>query len=331
VDAGDRLVRDTVFPVASQAVLRDLVAEFKSSGPTYQRTVKATLKGSYTNHYRTGLIKLLDVLEFRSNNTTHRPVLDALDLIARYASAGNLHYYPAGEHIPVHRGLGGDWDALVYKDDKRRRRRVVRMVYEVCTFQALREQLRCKEIWVVGADKWRNPAEDLPTDFEDRRIEHYQALRKPLDPTEFINQRFMKANAAHPAYQAMIELGRVQKTIFLARFLRSRALQREIHEGLNVVESWNRANAVIFYGKGGDLATNRHDEQEMSVLCLRILQAALVYVNTLMIQDLLADPEWADLLTAEDRRGLTPLFWSHVLPYGEVKLNMASRLTLSTD
>jgi TnpA family transposase len=78
----------------------------------------------------------------------------------------------------------------------------------------------------------------------------------------------------------MIELGRAQKTVFLTRFLRSRALQREINEGLNVIESWNRANAVIFYGKGGDLATNRRDEQEMSVLCLRILQAALVYVNT---------------------------------------------------
>jgi len=86
----------------------------------------------------------------------------------------------------------------------------------------------------------------------------------------------------------------------------------------------------IFYGKGGDLATNRRDEQEMSVLCLQILQAALVYVNTLMIQDLLAEPEWADALTAEDQRGLAPLFWSHVLPYGEVKLNMTSRLPLST-
>ncbi len=27
--------------------------------------------------------------------------------------------------------------------------------------------------------------------------------------------------------------------------------------------------------------------------------------------------DWSDLLTAEDRRGLTPLFWQHVLPYGE--------------
>jgi hypothetical protein len=33
--------------------------------------------------------------------------------------------------------------------------------------------------------------------------------------------------------------------------------------------------------KGSDLASNHRDEQEMSVLCLRILQAALVYVNNL--------------------------------------------------
>jgi TnpA family transposase len=162
----------------------------------------------------------------------------------------------------------------------------------------------------------------------DQMIKYATAIRVGTASTEAILRRFMKANAAHPTYQAMIELGRVQKTIFLARFLRDRALQREINEGLNVVESWNRANAVIFYGKGGDLATNRRDEQEMSVLCLRIMQAALVYVNTLMIQDVLADEEWTEVLTAEDRRGLTPLFWSHVLPYGEVKLDMASRLVL---
>ncbi len=62
------------------------------------------------------------------------------------------------------------------------------MVYEICTFQALREQLRCKEIWVVGAGKWRNPAEDLPADFGDRRAEHYHALRKPLDAPAFVDE-----------------------------------------------------------------------------------------------------------------------------------------------
>jgi hypothetical protein len=68
----------------------------------------------------------------------------------------------------------------------------------------------------------------------------------------------------------------------------------------------------------------------MSVRCLRILQAALVYMNTLMLQDIIADPDWEDALTAEDERGLTPLFWSHILAYGEVKLNMSSRFAVGT-
>src|SRR5699024_7213702 len=129
----------------------------------------------------------------------------------------------------------------------------------------------------------------------------------------------------------MLELGRAQKTIFLARYLRDRDLQREINSGLNVVESWNGVNDVIFFGKNGELASNRRDQQELTVLCLHVLQAALVYINTLMIQDLLAEPDWADTLTSEDRRGLTPLFTSNMTPYGEVRLDMNSRLNLTTD
>ena len=48
-----------------------------------------------------------------------------------------------------------------------------------------------------------------------------------------------------------------------------------------------------------------------------------------MLQDILAEPEWQDVLTAEDRRGLTALFWAHVRPYGEITLNMTKRLALS--
>lgn len=652
----DDAVREVVFPAVAggEATLRELVHEFKTKGPVYRRTVQTTLRASYTGHYRRGLVALLEVLEFRSNNTTHRPVIDALALIRRYAAAGNLTYYPLEEWVPTHRGTTGDWSGLIYRTDTRGRDRVTRMVYEVATFQALREQLRCKEIWVVGADSWRNPEHDLPTDFDQRRQENYRELRKPLDPTVFIDElraemvtaledldtalpgldwlditdraagpitlsrheaapepvslrrvkdevgrrwgtvalidvlketvlrtgclnqvsavagggalpvevlaeRLMLAiyaygtntgiravavgsghqhseeqlryvrrryltreaagqvavgianatfairrqslwgagstavasdsthfrswdqniftewhsryggrgiliywhvergsmvvhsqrlrasasevhamvegairhgttmtvegnyvdshgqseigfgitrllgfdllprikqinkvrlyrpatgqqeayprlapaltrpirwdliaqqydqmikyatairqgtasteailrrftrSASHPTYQAMLEVGRAQRTLFVARYLRDRELQREITEGLNVVEAFNRANAVLYYGKGAEIASNRADEQEMSVACLRILQAALVYVNTLLLQDVLAEDQWATLLTDHDRRGLTPLFWQHILPYGEVKLDMTTRLDIRAD
>jgi hypothetical protein len=59
-----------------------------------------------------------------------------------------------------------------------------------------------------------------------------------------------------------------------------RDLQREIEEGLNVVEAWNGANAVICFGRGGEISTNRREEVEMTGLYLRILQAALIYPLT---------------------------------------------------
>ena len=170
---------------------------------------------------------------------------------------------------------------------------------------------------------------DLVEQNYDQMIKYATAIRQGTASTEAILRRFTRS-ASHPTYQAMLEVGRAQRTIFVARYLRSRELQREIPEGLNVVEGFNGANSVIYYGKGGEIASNSRDEQEMTVLCLRILQAALVYVNTLMLQAVLAEDDWAELLTPEDRRGLTPLFWQHVLPYGEVKLDMTARLSIRT-
>ncbi|WP_035738812.1 Tn3 family transposase, partial [Glycomyces arizonensis] len=654
VEKPDDAVRKVVYPAVAggEQTLKDLVHEYKTKGPIYRRTVQTKLKASYSSHYRQGLIRLLEVLDFKSSNTIHRPVLDALELIERHAAKQGITYYPLGEYVPEHKALGNDWADLVFKDDKRGRRRVQRMAYEIRTFQALREALRCKEIWVTGAERWRNPDEDLPADFEARRAEHYADLRKPLDPTTFVDEvrsemraelellnaaalkakwlqigdrgrqgaikltpldrapepanlgklkgaisrrwgqvalidmlkeavlrsgcldrlsaaatrgdldaevlaerlmlviyaygtntgihtiagsahghtedelryvrrryltpdiaqalaieianatftarepglwgtgsstvasdsthfgaydqnlvtewharyggrgvliywhveqksvaihsqlincsasevaamiegamhhgtsfdvegnmvdthgqsevgfgvtrllgfdllprikginrvklyrpaageadaypnltpamtrpirwdlietaydamikyttaiksgtasteailrRFMRTPTAHPAYQGMIELGRAQKTIFTARYLRDRDLQRQINAGLNVSEAWNAGNGVIYFGKGGGITSNRRDEQELSVLCLRILQTALVYVNTLMIQHVLADPAWDDVLTDTDRRGLTPLFWTHITPYGEVRLDMNRRLSL---
>ena len=119
------------------------------------------------------------------------------------------------------------------------------------------------------------------------------------------------------------------KTIFLCEYLSSEATRREIHEGLNVVESWNSVNSFIFFGKGGEIATNRLEDQEVAVLSLHLLQICLVYVNTLMIQEVLSTASWSERLTDEDMRGLTPLLYGHVNPYGRFDLDMSKRLPLA--
>jgi TnpA family transposase len=649
----DGIVKEVVFPIASEQTLKDLVKELKASGPAYRKSVYTFMRISYRTHYRRMVPRILSMLEFRSNNEAHRPVIQALSLLKRYAE-GTQRYYPVEEEVPLDGVVRPGWRDLVVEKDKEGEERVNRINYEISVLQALREKLRCKEIWVVGANRYRNPDEDLPADFDMQREAYYQALHLPtkadafvtalqeqmrkalsafdaslpknayvkilpkgngwisLSPleaqreptnlfrlkaeivrrwpmtslldilketdlrvgftdhfksatayenldfavlqkrlllclyglgtntgikrisagdhgeqhkdlqyvrhrfiqkdhlrnaiaqvangifqirlphiwgegttacasdskkfgswdqnlmtewhiryggkgvmiywhverhavciysqlktcsssevaamiegllrhctdaeieknyvdthgqseiafafchllgfqllprlkgihaqklyrpetgqpdaypnlqavltrpinwelirqqydemvkyatalrlgtaeTEAILRRFTRTNVKHPTYLALAELGKAVKTIFLCQYLGSEALRREIQEGLNMVENWNSANGFIFYGKGGEVATNRLEDQELSVLALHLVQICLVYVNTLMIQRVLSEKSWLNRMTAEDLRGLTPLIYAHVNPYGTFQLDMNARLVLDLE
>jgi TnpA family transposase len=647
----DGVVREVVFPVAGEQTLRDLVKEWKATGPTYRTTLRTVIRNSYSGHYRRMVPKVLQALEFRSNNERHRPVIRALELRRRYADS-KLRVFPAEEDVPLDGVVSGLWRDAVIEPDAQGRQRINRITYEICVLQALREQLRCKEIWVVGANRYRNPDEDLPVDFEAERAAYYAALQLPVeadrfieglkeemrtelatldaglpsnadvrlgerrgkswitltplgaqpdpdniikikaelqakwsmtglldmvkesdlrlgmteafksptvyerldrsvlrprlllclhglgtnaglqrlaslgsevspkdlayvrhrylsvpalreaiatvangtlaarDPaiwgdgtnacasdskhfgawdqnlttqwhvryggrgvmiywhverkslcihsqlkspsssevasmiegvlhhctemevdrqyvdshgqstvgfafcrllgfqllprlkaigsqklyrpdtgqpdayphlqpvltkpidwelirqqydqmvkyatalrlgtaeTEAILRRFTRNNVQHPTYQALAELGRAVKTIFLARYLHSLALRHEIHEGLNTIERWNGANDFIYFARHGEMTSNRREDHEISMLSLHLLQNCMVYVNTLMLQEVLAQPHWQGRLTETDLRALTPLIWEHVNPYGRFELDMTTRLPL---
>lgn len=162
----------------------------------------------------------------------------------------------------------------------------------------------------------------------DQMIKYATALRLGTAETEAILKRFTRQNLTHPTYRALAELGKVIKTIFLCQYLNSESLRREINQALNVVENWNNANGFIFFGKGKEIATNRLEDQEIAVLSLHLLQSCLVYINTLMIQQVLSQPKWMELMQPEDLRALTPLIWGHVNPYGTFRLDLDERLPI---
>ena len=644
----DDAVKDVVYPVANESKLRDLVREFKATGPAYRQQLHSVMKSAYRSHYRAMLIRLLDTLEFHSNNESQRPVLDALAVVKKYANS-RMHTYPLDLQVPIAGIVRGPWQQTVMEQDERGTPRINRHAYEMCVLLAVRERLRSRELWVSGAQRYRNPDEDLPADFGDERDAYYAALNLPREATLFVSQleqelgtalarfnseisnneyvrilnkdggrislsplpaqveaanlallkarllerwpltslldvfkeadlrirftdvfrsatawenldreiiqerllltlyglgsnagvkrmsagqprtnykdllyvrrryitkeqlrasirqvvnaifserradiwgerttacasdskkfgawdqnlmtewpvryggrgvmiywhverkstciysqlkrclsseaaamiegvlrhattmsveqqyvdshgqsevafafcrllgfdllprlkgihaqrlyrptssasypnlapvltrtidwdliaqhydpmvqyatalrmgtaqtedllrRFTRSNVQHPVYRALSELGKAAKTIFLCRYLESLQLRREIHEGLNVIENWNGVNNFIFFGKGGEMASNRADDQEISMLSLHLLQLALVYVNTLMIQQVLTEPAWATRLSANDRRGITPLINGHVNPYGNFHLDLHSRLPI---
>ncbi|SKB13844.1 transposase [Planktothrix sp. PCC 11201] len=643
------VIEKVIYPVVSQKTLRDLVAEYKATGTAYRQRVHTVMRSSFASHYRRLIPQLLEVLEFCSNNDIHRPVIQALELLKKYAQSKS-RYYDNGETIPIDGVLKSGWKEILLEKDSDGKDRINRINYEISVLQALRERLSCKEIWVVGAFRYGNPDHDLPTDFEQHRQVYYQALSLPLnvetfisnlqeqmvqglekldkgmpnnpdvtiigkkgqsfirlspiDPapepinlkqlkgeinkiwehtslldilketdlrvdfthnftsmgtreiidretlqkrlllclygmgtntglkrintgingenyqdllyvrrryihkdqlrsaigdvinaifsirlpqiwgegtttcasdskhfgawdqnlltqyhlryggrgvmiywhvekkstciysqlktcsssevaamiegvlrhctnmnvqknyvdshgqsevafafthllgfqlmprlkrikvqklyrphvgqsdaypnlqpiltrpinwdlirqqydqmvkfttalklgtaeTESILKRFSKNPFKHPTYLALLELGRVIKTIFLCQYLDSAEVRREVNEGLNVVERWNGVNDFIFYGKGGEFASNRLESQELSVLSLHLLQICLVYVNTLMIQSVLEQEHWQHKLTEVDKRAITPLIFSHVNPYGTFKIDLNERI-----
>ena len=162
----------------------------------------------------------------------------------------------------------------------------------------------------------------------DQMIKYTTALRLGTAETEAILRRFTKKNVQHPTYKVFAELGKAVKTIFLCRYLHSEALRREIHEALNVAEQWNDATDSVFFARRGELASNRHEDHEISMLSLHLIQNCMVYINTLMIQKVLAQPHWQGKFTPRDYAALTPLIWEHVKPYGRFDLDMNTRLAL---
>ena len=170
---------------------------------------------------------------------------------------------------------------------------------------------------------------ELIEDQYEHLIKYTTALKLGTADAETILKRFTRNNLQHKTYKALSELGKVIKSIFLCRYLSNKSLRQEIHEGLNVVERWNGINDFIFYGKTGAFSSNNPEELELSMLCLHLLQISMVYINTLMLQQVLQESCWIDKLTIKEKRSITPLIHEHINPYGIFILNLDERLEVN--
>lgn len=159
-------------------------------------------------------------------------------------------------------------------------------------------------------------------------VRHAVALKLRMVEPDVMMKRLSAKNMENPVYQALIELGKVSRTLFLCDYLSSEELRIEINEALNTVERVNGIMEFIFYGRLGEISSNKMKDHELSLLCLHLLQVCMCYINTLLVQNVLSDPKWFSVLTKEDLRALSPLFHAHINPYGLVALNMNRRINI---
>jgi hypothetical protein len=122
----DGVVKEIVFPIVNEATLRDLVKEWKSTGPLYRYHVQTVIRSSYQSHYRRMLPQLLHTLEFRSNNAMHQPLIEALALLKTYLHS-RARTYPVDEEVPIDGVVRDLWREVVMETDNQGQPRVNRI------------------------------------------------------------------------------------------------------------------------------------------------------------------------------------------------------------
>ncbi len=170
VEHPDDPVREVLYPVVGEQTLRELVREYRASGPTYHQRVYTVMRGSYQHHYRQVVPLLLEVLQFHSNNASYQPIITALDLLKRYHEAAPQQVsFAPDERVPLNGVVPARWREIVVQAGEDGLERVNRINYKLSVLHTVREKLRCKELWLADADRFRNPDADLPADFAEHR------------------------------------------------------------------------------------------------------------------------------------------------------------------
>jgi hypothetical protein len=201
VEHPDGIVREVIFPQVKEETFRNLVAEFRHSGPHLRLLRQTMMQRKFARHYRRMLPALLQELQFRSDNR-FRPVIEALALIQRYV--GSHHkYFP--EAVPLEGVVSPKWQEKVVEEVKGEPR-VNRHYYELCVLEKLERALKCKEVWVEGSYAFHNPREDMPDDWSDeqRRTLHYRDLGTPLDAQSFVGLLKARLTTALAAFSRVL-------------------------------------------------------------------------------------------------------------------------------
>ena len=174
-------VSEVVFTTVKEEVFQNIVIEHQTGGSFYKTRQKYFLKNKYVRHYQRIVPILLDHLTFRSSNR-RQPIIKALEIIRKYGGT-NFQYFP--EDVPLEI-VTSSWQATVFEVDGETRK-VNRKGYELCVLHKLEKALKCKEVWLEGGNTFRNPNDDLPSDWETKRLHYYETLAQPPKSEKFVS------------------------------------------------------------------------------------------------------------------------------------------------
>ena len=133
-------------------------------------------------------------------------------------------------------------------------------------------------------------------------------------------QSFRRQNVLTRALQ---EYGRLNKTIFILRYLLDESFQRRIGAQINKGEALHALRGFLFVANEGKIRHHYDEEQLNQVSCLNLVTNAVVLWNTVYMSAVL------DQLRSEghnvddgDVVHLSPARYAHINPYGKYRFNV---------
>jgi TnpA family transposase len=112
---------------------------------------------------------------------------------------------------------------------------------------------------------------------------------------------------------ALRELGKLERTLFLLRYIRDIELRRRIHIGLNKGETRNALARAVFFNRLGELRDRTLENQQHRASGLNLVVAAIVLWNTVYLERAVPTLRNRGQMIPEALLvHLSPLKWEHI-------------------
>jgi TnpA family transposase len=116
------------------------------------------------------------------------------------------------------------------------------------------------------------------------------------------------------------ELGRIDRTLFMLEWLQSPELRRRVSIGLNKGEAKNALSRAVCFHRRGMVHDRTFDDQRLRAGGLNLVVAAIVYWNTVYLEQAVATLSAAGLHIPDGLlQHLSPLAWEHIVLTGEYR------------
>ena len=139
--------------------------------------------------------------------------------------------------------------------------------------------------------------------------------------------RLQAGSRQHPLAKALIEYGKLLRTVHALRWFTDEAFRRRIGRQLNRGEALNDLRRFIFFAHRGAVRYPHHDDQTTQALCHTLVVNACIYSTTCYLQDAInAHKAEGHHLSDAAIAHLSPAHFEAINPYGTLSFDVASVL-----